>query len=90
MAVEKQLVDSRSDENFRKGAYHAAEWLLHASRTQAAQGRTATEVSEHVAVAKRVGGLARADGSSTRWQSVGLEFERFSVRHQSAPAGLGL
>jgi len=48
MAVEKQLVNSRSDENFRKGAYHAAEWLLHASRTQAAQGHTATEVSEHL------------------------------------------
>ena len=48
MAVEKQLVNSRSDENFRKGAYHAAEWLLQASRTQAAQGRTATEVSEHL------------------------------------------
>ncbi len=48
MPVEKQLVNSRSDENFRKGAYHAAEWLLQASRTQAAQGRTATEVSEHL------------------------------------------
>jgi hypothetical protein len=48
MPVEKQLVNSRSDENFRKGACHAAEWLLQASRTQAAQGRTATEVSEHL------------------------------------------
>jgi len=48
MPVEKQLVNSRSDENFRKGAYHAAEWLLEASRTQAAQGRTAREVCEHL------------------------------------------
>ena len=48
MPVEKELVSSRSDENFRKGACHAAEWLVQASRTQAAQGRTATEVSEHL------------------------------------------
>jgi len=48
MAVEKQLVNSRSDENFRKGACHAAEWLLEATRTQAAQGRTTTEVLEHL------------------------------------------
>ena len=48
MPVEKRLVNPRSDENFRKGACHAAEWLLQASRTQAAQGRTATEVSEHL------------------------------------------
>jgi hypothetical protein len=48
MPVEKELVNSRSDENFRKGACHAAEWLLEATRTQAAQGRTATEVSEHL------------------------------------------
>jgi hypothetical protein len=48
MPVEKELVSSRSDENFRKGAYHAAEWLVQASRTQAGQGRTATEVFEHL------------------------------------------
>jgi hypothetical protein len=48
MPVEKELVSSRSDENFRKGACHAAKWLLQASRTHAAQGRTATEVSEHL------------------------------------------
>ena len=48
MPVEKELVNSRSDENFRKGACHAAQWLLEASRTQAAQGRTGTEVAEHL------------------------------------------
>lgn len=48
MPVEKRLVNSRSDENFRKGACHAADWLLRASREQAAQGRIATEVSEHL------------------------------------------
>lgn len=48
MPVEKQLINSRSDENFRKGACHAAEWLLQTSRTQAAQGRTGAEVAEHL------------------------------------------
>ena len=39
---------SRSDENFRKGACHAAEWLSQTSRTLAAQGRTGPEISEHL------------------------------------------
>ena len=54
MPVEKELVSSRSDENFRKGACHAAEWLVQASQTQATQGRTATEVSEHLSQLLRV------------------------------------
>ena len=48
MPVKKELVTSRSDENFRKGASHAAEWLSQTSRTLAAQGRTGGEISEHL------------------------------------------
>jgi hypothetical protein len=49
MAVEKDIAYSRSDENFRKGAVHAARWLLETSRTLAQQGRTTAEISEHLA-----------------------------------------
>lgn len=49
MALEKDIVDARSDENFRKGAVHAARWFLETSQTLAQQGRTATEISDHLA-----------------------------------------
>jgi len=48
MSVEKELVTSRGDESFRKGACHAAEWLSQTSRTLAAQGRTGAEISQHL------------------------------------------
>jgi len=49
MAVEKDLVNSRSDENFRKGACHAGQWFLETSQTLAREGRTAAELGEHLA-----------------------------------------
>ena len=49
MAVEKDLVHYRSDESFRKGACHSAKWLLETSRTLAQQGRSAEEISAHLA-----------------------------------------
>ena len=49
MAVEKDLVHSRSDENFRKGACHAGHWLLQTSQSLASEGRTAAEISERLA-----------------------------------------
>lgn len=49
MAVEKDLVDSRSDENFRKGACHGSHWFLETSQALAREGRTATEITEHLA-----------------------------------------
>ena len=49
MPVEKELVDSRSDQNFRKGACHAANWLLQTSRRLAEEGRAAGEISDHLA-----------------------------------------
>ena len=49
MAVEKDLVHSRSDENFRKGACHAAQWFLETSQALAGEGRTAAEISDHLA-----------------------------------------
>jgi hypothetical protein len=48
MAVEKDLVNSRSDENFRKGACHAGQWLLHTSQMLAGEGMTATEIADHL------------------------------------------
>ncbi len=49
MAVQQDLVHSRSDENFRKGACHAAHWFLQTSQTLAGEGRTAAEIAEHLA-----------------------------------------
>jgi hypothetical protein len=49
MAIEKDLVHPRSDENFRKGACHGARWFLETSRTLAQQGRSSAEVAEHLA-----------------------------------------
>jgi hypothetical protein len=49
MAVEKDLVNSRSDENFRKGACHASQWLLHTSQMLAREGRTAAEIVDRLA-----------------------------------------
>lgn len=49
MAVEKELVHSRSDQNFRKGACHAAKWFSQTSRMLAEEGRTAEEISDHFA-----------------------------------------
>ena len=45
MAVEKDLVSSPSDENFRKGACHAAEWLAETAQTLASEGYSAPEIS---------------------------------------------
>ena len=49
MAVEQLLVHSRSDENFRKGACHGSQWFLQTSQTLAREGRTATEICDHLA-----------------------------------------
>ena len=49
MAVEKDLVNSRSDENFRKGACHAGQWFLHTSQMLAGEGLTAAEIADHLA-----------------------------------------
>ena len=49
MAVEKDLVHSRSDENFRKGACHGGHWFLETSQTLAGEGRTAGEISDYLA-----------------------------------------
>lgn len=49
MPVEKEIVGSRSDENFRKGACHAAKWFLQTSRRLADEGRTGGEISDHLA-----------------------------------------
>lgn len=49
MAVEKELVDSRSDQNFRKGGCHAAKWFLQTSRRLVDEGRTAGEINDHLA-----------------------------------------
>ncbi len=48
MAVEKELVNSRSDENFRKGACHGGHWFLTTSQALAKEGRTAAEISDHL------------------------------------------
>jgi hypothetical protein len=49
MAVEKDIVHSRSDQNFRKGACHGAAWLLETTQMLAQEGLTATEISDHLA-----------------------------------------
>jgi len=49
MAVEKDLVHSRSDQNFRKGACHGATWLWATSQRLLKEGRTATEISDYLA-----------------------------------------
>ena len=49
MAVEKDLVNSRSEENFRKGACHAGQWFLHTGQMLAREGRTAAEIADHFA-----------------------------------------
>jgi hypothetical protein len=48
MAVEKDIVHSRSDENFRKGACHAGHWFRQTGQVLASEGRTATEVAERL------------------------------------------
>lgn len=48
MSVEKELADSRSDQNFRKGASHAAKWFLQTSQRLVDEGRTAGEISEYL------------------------------------------
>jgi hypothetical protein len=48
METGKQLVTAHRDENFRKGACHAAEWLRETSRNLTAQQRTAAEVTQHL------------------------------------------
>jgi hypothetical protein len=42
------LVTAGSDESFRRGACHSAEWLRETCRTLAAQGRTGAEISRHL------------------------------------------
>ncbi|MES2569649.1 MAG: hypothetical protein V4710_06290 [Verrucomicrobiota bacterium] len=54
MAFEKVPVSFRSDENFRKGACHGAEWFLETVQTLVSQGRTAGEIAEHLADLVRV------------------------------------
>jgi hypothetical protein len=44
----REPISSSADESFRKGACHAAEWFLETVRTLAEQGRTSTEVAEHL------------------------------------------
>lgn len=48
MSIQKELVGSRSDENFRKGACHGSEWLLETSRVLVAEGRDGAEVSQRL------------------------------------------
>jgi hypothetical protein len=48
MAVERDIVHSRSDENFRKGACHSGQWFLETSQALASEGRTAAEIAEHL------------------------------------------
>jgi hypothetical protein len=48
MAVQRDLVHSRSDENFRKGACHGARWFLETSRALVSEGRTAAEIADHL------------------------------------------
>ncbi|EDY20652.1 hypothetical protein CfE428DRAFT_1849 [Chthoniobacter flavus Ellin428] len=54
MAVEKDLVHSRSDENFRKGACHAAQWFLQTCRMLADEGRTASEIADRLSAMRDV------------------------------------
>ncbi len=54
MSVEKELIGSRGDENFRKGACHGASWFLLTSQTLAQQGRGAAEIAEHLAELEKV------------------------------------
>ena len=54
MAIEKELMSSRCDENFRKGACHGAHWFLETSRTLASEGRGAGEISTHLADLARI------------------------------------
>jgi hypothetical protein len=54
MDAKKQLITAHGDENFRKGACHAAEWLRETSRTLAAQGRSAAEITQHLSQLVRV------------------------------------
>ena len=49
MPVEKDLINSRSDANFRKGACHAGQWFRETSETLASEGRTAAEIAERLA-----------------------------------------
>ena len=49
MSIDKELVTCRGDESFRKGACHGAEWFVQTSKTLALQGRSAGEISDHLA-----------------------------------------
>jgi len=48
MAVEKELMHFRGDEDFRRGACHGAQWFLETSRTLASEGRSAEEIAAHL------------------------------------------
>ncbi len=73
MPVEKELAGSRSDENFRKGACHGANWFLYTSQTLAQEGRSAAEIVEHLAALEAVLKLWRTqtcdlpDGNPWDW-----------------------
>lgn len=49
VAPPNKIVSFTVDENFRKGACHAAAWFLTTSRTLIAEGRDAKEIADHLA-----------------------------------------
>jgi hypothetical protein len=54
MSQHQEPISFEADEHFRKGACHAAAWLRETARTLADQGRTASEVADHLAELARV------------------------------------
>ncbi len=49
MPVQHDLVHSRNDDNFRKGACHGAHWFSLTCQNLIAEGRTGAEVAAHLA-----------------------------------------
>ena len=47
--MERHLITTHDDKSFRKGACHAAAWLLEMGRQLTSQGRTPEEVCEYLA-----------------------------------------
>jgi hypothetical protein len=54
MAAPQKPMTFSGDENFRKGACHGAHWFLETTRTLIAEGRSATEIVDHLADLQRV------------------------------------
>jgi hypothetical protein len=73
MSKRQEPISFEADEHFRKGACHAGAWLRETARTLAEQGRTGSEIADHLGELARVlenwraGAPALPDGNPWDW-----------------------